>query len=124
MSEDYRKKHEMKTLVVLVFSLSLLELGSALKCYTCNKGLCNATQVCTYEDSCLSVNGEGSFRHKQCLKYDDCNLMKVRQMFPTVSSMDFRCCTSNLCNTASLSVASNSLVGLLLSVALFCWSVL
>lgn len=113
----------MKSLVVLVFGLALLELGSALKCYTCDKGLCNKTQVCTTEDSCLSASS-GVNKYKQCLKYDDCNVMKLLQMFPGSQEIQFKCCTSDMCNAASLSVASHLVLGLLLSIALFWWGVL
>ncbi|XP_056605439.1 CD59 glycoprotein-like [Triplophysa dalaica] len=110
----------MKTLVVLVFALTLLGLGSALKCYTAYSQVIE-TQDCSTEDACLAVYTEGSFHKGKCLKYADCDLEKVRQMFPGIANMKFRCCTTSLCNAASLSVASNSLVGLLLSVALFSW---
>nr|XP_055062434.1 CD59 glycoprotein-like isoform X1 [Misgurnus anguillicaudatus] len=111
----------MKTLVVLVFGLVLLELGSALKCYTCEKGLCNITQVCTTEDSCLSASS-GDNKFKKCLKYDDCNMMNILQMYPGFSSIKFSCCTSNLCNTES--VADNSVWKSMLSKVRSWWDAL
>ncbi|XP_051503552.1 secreted Ly-6/uPAR domain-containing protein 2-like [Myxocyprinus asiaticus] len=116
----------MKTFVVLVlFGLALLGLGSALQCYTCDaSGACDKPQSCISEDSCLSLTGYGGFKAKQCIKYADCDLVKLGLKFPGVPSITFSCCTSNLCNAASVSVASHSVLGILLSLALFWWCVL
>ncbi|XP_051992422.1 CD59 glycoprotein-like [Xyrauchen texanus] len=113
-------KYIMKTFVVLVFGLALLGLGAALQCYTCEaSGACDKTRVCDSEDTCLSLTGSGGVKRKQCIKYTDCDLVKIGIKFRGISNIIFNCCTSDLCNAASVSVASHSVVGILLSLALF-----
>uniref|UniRef100_A0A9J7ZI52 UPAR/Ly6 domain-containing protein n=1 Tax=Cyprinus carpio carpio TaxID=630221 RepID=A0A9J7ZI52_CYPCA len=66
----------------------------------------------------------GGDTHRQCIKYSDCNYNVISEKFPEISSFKFSCCTTDLCNTAPVSVSSRSVVGILLSLALFWWGVL
>ncbi|XP_051581078.1 CD59 glycoprotein-like [Myxocyprinus asiaticus] len=110
--------------VSVVFSLALLGLGSAIKCYNCKDymGTCTKIRDCYYDDACVSVYERGGDTYRQCIKYSDCVFNTVAQRFPKLSSFKFSCCTSDLCNSAS--VAGHSVVGILLSLALFWWCVL
>ncbi|XP_076858917.1 CD59 glycoprotein [Brachyhypopomus gauderio] len=112
--------------VCLVFGLSLLGLGSAIKCFKCKDytGSCSKTQDCRFEDACLSLHERGGLTYRQCIKYSDCEKSMLTQMFPHISSFKYSCCMSDLCNHAPLTVARSSLLGLLASLAVFLWCVL
>ncbi|XP_051992744.1 CD59 glycoprotein-like [Xyrauchen texanus] len=107
--------------VCVVFGLALLRLGSAIKCYSCNDytATCSKIRDCYYDDACVSVYERGGNTYRQCIKYSDCDFNTVSQKFPKLSKFKFTCCTSDLCNAASVSVASHSVMGILLSLALF-----
>ncbi|XP_043101216.1 CD59 glycoprotein [Puntigrus tetrazona] len=112
--------------VCVVFVLALVGLGSAIKCYSCKDytGTCSKIRNCYYDDACVSVYERGGDTYRQCIKYSDCNYNVIGEKFPKLSSFKFSCCTSDLCNTAPVSVSSRSVVGILLSLALFWWGVL
>ncbi|XP_066509936.1 CD59 glycoprotein-like isoform X2 [Hoplias malabaricus] len=105
--------------VSVVFGLALLGLGSAIKCYSCEDytGICAKTQDCRLDDSCLTLYERGGNIHRQCIKYSECDFNMLKQMFPRVSSFTFKCCNSDLCNGASMTTASSSVLGLLVSLA-------
>ncbi|XP_072527659.1 CD59 glycoprotein [Salminus brasiliensis] len=112
--------------VSVVFGLALLGLGSAIKCYKCRDytGSCTKTQDCRFEDSCLTLNERGGDTYRQCIKYSDCEFAMLSQMFPHVSSFTYKCCNSDLCNGAPMTIASSSLLSLLVSLAVLWWCVL
>lgn len=66
----------------------------------------------------------GGDTYRECIKYSDCVHSVISEKFPKISSFKFSCCTSDLCNTAPVSVSSRSVVGILLSLAFFWWGVL
>ncbi|NP_001313314.1 CD59 glycoprotein precursor [Danio rerio] len=111
--------------VCVVFVLALLGLGSAIKCYNCKDytGACSKIKDCYYDDACLSVYERGGDTYRQCIKYSECDYSTVGVKFPKLSSFKFSCCTSDLCNSAPLSVSSRSVVAILLPLALFWWGV-
>ncbi|KAL7833638.1 hypothetical protein AOLI_G00285980 [Acnodon oligacanthus] len=109
----------------LVFCMALLGLGSAVKCYDCGDytGSCTKTQDCgELKDSCLLLNGKGGETYRQCIKHSDCGYSLLSQRFPQVPSFTFKCCSSDLCNGAS--TTSSSVLGLLVSLAVWWWCVL
>ncbi|KAK1802472.1 hypothetical protein P4O66_022134 [Electrophorus voltai] len=112
--------------VGVVFGLTLLGLGSAIKCYKCKDytGSCSKTQDCRFEDACLSLYERGGSTYRQCIKYSDCEQSMLAQMFPHVSSFRYSCCMSDLCNSAPVNMAKSSVLGLLASLAVFWWCVL
>ncbi|KAA0723457.1 hypothetical protein E1301_Tti003428 [Triplophysa tibetana] len=107
--------------VCLVFSLALVGLGSAIKCYSCKdySGTCSKIGNCYYDDACLSVYERGGDIHRQCIKYSECDHSTIAQKFPKIASFTFSCCASDLCNTGTMSLASHSVVGILVSLAFF-----
>lgn len=66
----------------------------------------------------------GGYIYRQCIKYSDCEYNRLSQMFPSVASFTYRCCTTDLCNAAPLTAAGKPLLGLLASLAVFWWCVL
>ncbi|XP_036439906.1 CD59 glycoprotein [Colossoma macropomum] len=112
--------------VSVVFGIALLGLGSAIKCYKCRDytGSCTKTQDCRFEDSCLTLNERGGETYRQCVRHSDCDYNLLSQMFPQVSSFTFKCCSSDLCNGASTTTISSSVLGLLVSLAVWWWCVL
>ncbi|KAK5927283.1 hypothetical protein CesoFtcFv8_000257 [Champsocephalus esox] len=92
----------MQRLLWLLLCCGTLPLGSALRCYKCSDytGLCQNVQECTFEDSCISLSERGGKTIRQCLRYTDCDNSRLSQMFPALSSFTYRCCSSNLCNSA------------------------
>uniref|UniRef100_A0A3Q2YWJ0 UPAR/Ly6 domain-containing protein n=1 Tax=Hippocampus comes TaxID=109280 RepID=A0A3Q2YWJ0_HIPCM len=60
----------------------------------------------------LCARVPGGMTYRQCLKYSDCEYGRLGQMFPQVSSFTFKCCNSDLCNSAH-SAAASSLIGAL-----------
>lgn len=63
----------------------------------------------------------GGDTYRQCIKYSECDYSTLGQKFPKLTSFKYSCCTSDLCNSAPLSVSSRSVVAILLSLALFWW---
>ncbi|KAG1971754.1 CD59 glycoprotein [Pimephales promelas] len=113
--------------VCVVFVLALLGFGSAIKCYHCKdySGSCSKIRDCYYDDACVSVYERGGDTYRQCIKYSECERSNIAEKFPRLSSFKYSCCTSDLCNTAApMAVSSHSVVGILLSLALFWWGVL
>ncbi|KAL2093421.1 hypothetical protein ACEWY4_010733 [Coilia grayii] len=108
-------------LMILATSLSV---GCALRCYRCHGYStvnCQNEQECSYEDSCLSLSEKGGKTIRQCIRYTDCDNLRLTQMFPSVDGFTYRCCSSNLCNSAALVARSTPalLMGALL--LLCCW---
>lgn len=62
--------------------------------------------------------------HRQCIKYSECDHTTIAQKFPKIASFRFSCCASDLCNTGTMSQASHSVVGILVSLAFFWWCIL
>ncbi|KAK0133285.1 CD59 glycoprotein [Merluccius polli] len=97
------------------------EMGSAIRCYSCKDytASCSKQRDCSYDDACLTLTERGGQTYRQCLKYSDCEYSRLGQMFPQVSSFTFKCCNSDLCNSAPSS--TSSLIGLLASLAVIWW---
>ncbi|XP_062845552.1 CD59 glycoprotein-like [Trichomycterus rosablanca] len=110
--------------VGVVFVLALLSLGSAIKCFSCQDytGNCAETSECSRDDACLTLNERGGKTYRKCIKYSDCEVSILSPMFPKVSSYSFRCCNQDLCNSAPVTAAGSSVLGLLFSLLL--WFVL
>ncbi|KAG9280791.1 CD59 glycoprotein [Astyanax mexicanus] len=105
------------------YGMRFSSAGSSLQCYKCADyygGWCENVQDCSYEDSCLSLHEKGGKTIRQCIRYTDCDNSRLSQMFPAVSGFTYRCCTSNLCNSAhSVDIP---LLSLLISFIGLCWS--
>ncbi|XP_054476621.1 CD59 glycoprotein [Anoplopoma fimbria] len=101
----------------LLLCCGMIHLGSGLRCYKCSDytGRCQNVQECTYEDSCISLSERGGKTIRQCIRYTDCDNSRLSQMFPAVSGFTYRCCSSNLCNTAAAVAAAPPLLALALS---------
>ncbi|XP_072241395.1 CD59 glycoprotein [Leuresthes tenuis] len=110
--------------VLLLFS-GMLHAGSGLRCYKCSDytGRCENVQECTYEDSCISLSERGGKTIRQCIRYTDCDIARLTQMFPSISSFTYRCCNNNLCNSGNTITTATpvlALMGSLLSLW-WCW---
>ncbi|CAF89761.1 unnamed protein product [Tetraodon nigroviridis] len=116
----------MKRGLFLLLCLGVLHAGSGLSCYRCSDytGRCTTEQECTYEDACISLTDRDGKSTSQCIRYTDCDISRLGQVFPTKSSFSFRCCSSNLCNAASAVTAATPALALasLLVSAWWCWS--
>ncbi|XP_059184234.1 CD59 glycoprotein-like [Centropristis striata] len=110
--------------ICLVICSALFGLGSAIRCYSCKDytASCSKQRECSYDDACLTLTERGGMTFRQCLKYSDCEYGRLSQMFPQVSRFTFKCCNSDLCNSAPSSAAS-SVIGLLASAAVMWWCV-
>ncbi|XP_073318729.1 CD59 glycoprotein [Pagrus major] len=110
--------------ICLVICSALIGLGSAIRCYSCKDytASCSKQRDCSYDDACLTLTERGGMTYRQCLKYSDCEYSRLAQMFPQVSSFTFKCCNSDLCNSAPSSAVS-SVIGLLASVAVMWWCI-
>ncbi|XP_031420605.1 CD59 glycoprotein [Clupea harengus] len=103
-----------------------LSLGSALRCYRCHGYSpvnCQSIQECSYEDSCLSLSEKGGKTIRQCIRYTDCDNLRLTQMFPSVDGFTYRCCSSSLCNSGTLATRSRPAL-LLGALVLFWWWIL
>ncbi|TWW75479.1 CD59 glycoprotein-like [Takifugu flavidus] len=110
----------------LLVCLAVFRAGLGLRCYKCSDytGRCENVQECTYEDSCISLSEGGGKTIRQCIRYTDCDNSRLAQMFPSISKFKYRCCSSNLCNSASgvtMVTPALALASLLLSIW-WCWS--
>ncbi|XP_035521351.1 CD59 glycoprotein [Morone saxatilis] len=87
----------------LLLCFGMLHLGSGLRCYKCADytGQCQNVQECTFEDSCISLSERGGKTIRQCIRYTDCDNSRLSQMFPSIASFTYRCCSSNLCNSGN-----------------------
>ncbi|XP_072291305.1 CD59 glycoprotein [Eucyclogobius newberryi] len=96
--------------LLLLLLLGTVQTGLGLRCYKCSDytGRCQNVQECTYEDSCISISERGGKTIRQCLRYTDCDNSRLQQMFPSISGITYRCCSSNLCNSGSASTAAGS----------------
>ncbi|XP_063044049.1 CD59 glycoprotein [Engraulis encrasicolus] len=112
--------------ICIVFCFAVFGLGSALQCYKCTDytGSCSKVKGCGWDDACLTLKERGGYIYRQCIKYSDCEYNRLSQMFPSVASFTYRCCTTDLCNAAPLTAAGKPLLGLLASLAVFWWCVL
>jgi len=111
--------------ICVVMCCALIGLGSAIRCYSCEDytGSCSEQRDCGHDgDACLTLIESEGMTYRQCLKYSDCEYSQLRQIFSRVSSFTFKCCNSDLCNSAPSSAAS-SLIGLLASVAVMWWCI-
>ncbi|KAM8861405.1 CD59 glycoprotein [Synchiropus picturatus] len=111
---------------ILLLLCGLLTPGSGLRCYRCSdySGRCENVQECTYEDACLSLSERGGRTVRQCVRYTECNVSRLTQMFPFISDFMFRCCSSNLCNSGHTLAKATPLLPLIgsLLVTLLCRS--
>uniref|UniRef100_A0A8C7Z3Q0 MAC-inhibitory protein n=1 Tax=Oryzias sinensis TaxID=183150 RepID=A0A8C7Z3Q0_9TELE len=110
---------------ILLLCSVMLHEGSGLRCYKCSDytGRCENVQECTFEDSCISLSESGGKTIRQCIRYTDCDISRLKQMFPAISSFSYRCCNSNLCNSGgavTMATPALALMGSLLSVC-WCW---
>ncbi|XP_018618772.1 CD59 glycoprotein-like [Scleropages formosus] len=112
--------------ICLVFCLATFSLASALRCYKCSDytGRCSNIQECSYEDACLRLHERGGKTIRQCIRYTDCDNVRLSQMFPAVTSFTYRCCSSNLCNSSTAVMISKPLLGSLASLLIFWWCLL
>ncbi|RVE75553.1 hypothetical protein OJAV_G00017930 [Oryzias javanicus] len=108
----------------LLICSTLLGRGSAIRCFSCKDytASCSKQRDCSYDDACLTLNERGGMTYRQCLKYSDCEYSRLAQMFPQVSRFTFKCCNSDLCNSAP-HFATSPVIGLLSSVALIWWCI-
>lgn len=109
----------------LLLCLGILPLGSGLRCYKCADytGRCETVQDCTSEDACISLSERGGKTIRRCIRYTDCDNSRLAQMFPSLETFSYRCCSSNLCNGGSAVAVVTPAVALassLLSVW-WCW---
>uniref|UniRef100_A0A3Q2ZZQ4 MAC-inhibitory protein n=1 Tax=Kryptolebias marmoratus TaxID=37003 RepID=A0A3Q2ZZQ4_KRYMA len=97
--------------------------GSGLRCYRCSDytGRCENVQECTFEDSCISLSERGGRTIRQCIRYTDCDISRLTQMFSYISSYTYRCCNSNLCNSGSTVAMATPVLALLGSVLSVWW---
>ncbi|KAM9835974.1 CD59 glycoprotein [Aulostomus maculatus] len=122
-TDSWAEATMMRSVWTCVLLLSTLTtLGVAIRCYSCKDytSSCSKQRDCSYDDACLTLTERGGMTYRQCLKYSDCEYSRLGQMFPQVSSFTFKCCNSDLCNSAS-SIAASSLIGLLASVVIVFW---
>ncbi|KAM6893543.1 CD59 glycoprotein-like [Xenentodon cancila] len=108
----------------LLLGSALIGLGSGIRCYSCKDytSTCTKQRDCSYDDACLTLSERGGMTYRQCLKYSDCERSRVAQMFPQVSSFTFKCCNSDLCNSAPISAAT-SVIGLVASMVVMWWCI-
>ncbi|XP_043981881.1 CD59 glycoprotein [Gambusia affinis] len=109
-------------LVLLLWS-GMLHVGSGLRCYRCADytGRCENVQECTFEDSCISLSDQGGKTIRQCIRYTECDVSRLTQMFPSISRFTYRCCNSNLCNSGSMAPAAGPVLVLLWSLLSLWW---
>ncbi|XP_008410886.1 CD59 glycoprotein-like [Poecilia reticulata] len=109
-------------LVLLLWS-GMLHVGSGLRCYRCADytGRCENVQECTFEDSCISLSDQGGKTIRQCIRYTECDVSRLTQMFPSISRFTYRCCNSNLCNSGSTAPAAGPVLVLLWSLLSLWW---
>ncbi|KAL3045421.1 CD59 glycoprotein-like isoform X2 [Trematomus bernacchii] len=125
LSKDERGREvKMKLSLALLLCSAVFSVGSAIRCYSCKdySGSCSKQRDCSYDDACLTLSERGGMTFRQCLKYTDCEYSRLSQMFPQVSSFTFKCCNSDLCNSAP-SAAASSVIGLLASAGVLWWCV-
>ncbi|XP_048829187.1 CD59 glycoprotein-like [Brienomyrus brachyistius] len=116
----WRNHYTMKFLrIFLILSFAVFALGSALQCYSCSDHSDRCIQDCTFEDACLALGEQGGMTIRRCVRYTDCNHVRLAQMFPTSSGLAYRCCNSNLCNSSPASTRRVSLLAVLLPLLLF-----
>ncbi|XP_028326105.1 CD59 glycoprotein [Gouania willdenowi] len=98
----------------LLMLCALIGQAAGIRCYSCKDytASCSKQRDCTYDDGCLTLYERGGMTYRQCLKFSDCEHSRLALMYPQVSSFTFRCCNSDLCNSA-LSSAASPLIGLL-----------
>ncbi|KAM6945701.1 CD59 glycoprotein [Aplochiton taeniatus] len=108
--------------ICLIFSSTLFGLGSTIRCFACKDytASCTKTRDCSYDDACLSLTERGGQTYRQCMRYSDCDYSRLALMFPHVSSFTFKCCNSDLCNSAP-STAARPLIGLLATLSVVWW---
>lgn len=83
-----------------------------LLCLSLIFGLCSGSQV-------FCVAGGKTIR--QCIRYTDCDVSRLTQMFPSISRFTYRCCNSNLCNSGSTAPAAGLVLVLLWSLLSLWW---
>ncbi|KAF7643729.1 hypothetical protein LDENG_00234600 [Lucifuga dentata] len=115
-------KMKRSLILSLVLCSTLIGPGWSIRCYSCKDytSSCSKQRDCSYDDACLTLSERGGMTYRQCLKYSDCDYGRLAQMFPQVSSFTFKCCSSDLCNSAPSSTTA-SLIGLLVSMAATWW---
>ncbi|KAA0724615.1 hypothetical protein E1301_Tti003883 [Triplophysa tibetana] len=100
------------------YGMRLSSAGSALKCYKCEDytgARCSTQQTCSYEDACLYLHEKGGKTFRRCIRYTDCDNSRLSQKFPSISQSQYtyRCCNTDLCNGAPVTVAHASIIPLL-----------
>ncbi|KAG7471680.1 hypothetical protein JOB18_022989 [Solea senegalensis] len=106
--------------ICLLVCSALIGLGSAIRCYSCKDytSSCTKQRDCSSDDACLTLNERGGMTYRQCLKYSDCDYRRLSLMFQNVNSFTFKCCNSDLCNSAH-SWAASSVIGLVSLIAMW-----
>ncbi|KAK7906997.1 hypothetical protein WMY93_015609 [Mugilogobius chulae] len=117
-----------KTLVILG---AFLATGYGLTCRQCVIGLLNtcffpsdttcnnATQSCYYGDAQFNSTGAFKLHTRGCLDNDLCEKTLTGSLLGAGYTASFRCCTTDLCNSASslhLSVVMGTVLTLLCTV--------
>ncbi|XP_023673209.1 CD59 glycoprotein-like [Paramormyrops kingsleyae] len=105
--------------IFLILSIAVFALGLALRCYSCSEFSDRCIQDCTFEDACLSLGERGGMTIRRCVRYTDCNPVRLAQMFPTSSGLAYRCCSNNLCNSSPAGTRRASLLAVLPPLLLF-----
>ncbi|XP_022617323.1 CD59 glycoprotein-like [Seriola dumerili] len=114
-------------LLLLLLWCGMLQPGAALRCYNCidYTGRCGNIQDCTNEDSCLTLSEKvstGGKTIRRCIRYTDCNFSRLSQMYQSISSFTYNCCSNNLCNSSNAVTTTTPILALLGSLLTVWWS--
>ncbi|XP_071402731.1 CD59 glycoprotein-like [Centroberyx affinis] len=108
---------------LLAVGVSMFGLGESLSCYSCPDGSterCEKVQQCSAAETlCLKLSDNTGKTYSKCLQLEDCDFQKLSATFPFTPA-SFRCCPSNLCNSAH-ATAARPLIGLLAGLAALYW---
>lgn len=69
---------------------------------------------------CFFCSPEGK-TVRRCIRYTDCNNARLSLMFPSMNAFTYRCCTNNLCNSASASIKATPALALAAALMAIWW---